>query len=130
MKFVYPCCFYQEADGRYSVEIPDLNLATFGDDLPDAMFMATDAATGRLLLMLKDGEPLPKARDLKDVVPDDETGFTSMVYVDLGSIEIMRDEKQIEKILTIPSWLNKAAERKNINFSDTLQAALVDKLSS
>ena len=83
MRFAYPACFYKEEDGRYSVEIPDLNLATFGDDIPDAMYMASDAVTGRLLLMLKDGETIPRASDQKDITPDDETGFVSLVYIDL-----------------------------------------------
>jgi hypothetical protein len=34
-----------------------------------------------------------------------------------------------EKTLTIPSWLNKAAERKNINFSATLKEALIEKIA-
>jgi hypothetical protein len=34
----------------------------------------------------------------------------------------------VKKTLTIPSWLNRAAERKNVNFSATLKDALIKKL--
>jgi predicted RNase H-like HicB family nuclease len=129
MKYVYPACFYKENDGRYSAEIPDLNLATFGDDLPDAVYMASDAAAGRLILLLKSGEPIPKASEQKDVTPDDDTGFTSLIYVDLDAMKPNHDESPVKKTLTIPSWLNRAAERKNINFSATLKDALVEKLA-
>ena len=129
MKYVYPACFYKEEDGRYSVEVPDFPLATFGDDLADAIYMATDAVAGRVLLMLKDGEPLPVASDLKNVTPDDETGFVSMLYVDLNTLKQNHDETPVKKTLTIPSWLNQAAERKNINFSATLKDALIEKLA-
>jgi predicted RNase H-like HicB family nuclease len=129
MKYVYPACFYRESDGRYSVEIPDLNLATYGDDLPDAMYMASDAAAGRLLLLLNDGEPLPKAGTQSDVRPDDETGFVSMVYVDLDTYKAEYNDSPHEMTLTIPSWLNQAAKRKNINFSATLKDALIVKLA-
>ena len=128
MKYVYPACFYKEDDGRYSVEIPDLNLATFGDDLPDAMYMASDAAAGRILLILKDGEKLPKASAQNDITPEDETGFVSLLYVDLDTKKVNHDDALVKKTLTIPFWLNQAAERKNINFSSTLKNALIEKL--
>ena len=116
VKYVYPACFYKEDDGRYSVEVPDLNLATFGDDLPDAMYMASDAAAGRILLILKDGETLPKASDQKEITPEDETGFVSLICVDIDAMKANYDDTLVKKTLTIPSWLNQAAMRKNINF--------------
>ena len=76
MKYAYPAYFYREDDGRYSVEIPDFPLATYGDDLEDAIYMATDAVAGRILLMLRDGELIPNPSDISDINPDDETGFT------------------------------------------------------
>jgi predicted RNase H-like HicB family nuclease len=99
MKYAYPACFYKEMDGRYSVEIPDLDIATFGDDLPDAMYMASDAAAGRLLLMLKDGETFPKASDQKDITPEDETGFVSLICVDLGAMKANHDDAPIKRRL-------------------------------
>ena len=40
MNYVYPAVFYEE-DGKISVIFPDLgNLATFGDNVADAMHMA------------------------------------------------------------------------------------------
>ncbi|MCL1940722.1 MAG: type II toxin-antitoxin system HicB family antitoxin [Synergistaceae bacterium] len=129
MKYVYPACFYRESDGRYSVEIPDLNLATFGDDLPDAMYMASDAAAGRILLLLRGGENLPQASDQKDITPDDETGFVSLICADLELMKANYDDAPVKKTLTIPSWLNQAAVRKNINFSSALKDALIEKLA-
>ena len=99
MKYVYPACFYKEDDGRYSVEIPDLNLATFGDDLPDAMYMASDAAAGRILLMLKDGETLPKASGHNDITPEDETGFVSLLCVDLDAMKANNDDTPVKRHL-------------------------------
>ncbi|MCI9533068.1 MAG: type II toxin-antitoxin system HicB family antitoxin, partial [Lachnospiraceae bacterium] len=43
MNYVYPAVFYEE-EGKISVIFPDLgNLATFGDNVADAMRMAGDA---------------------------------------------------------------------------------------
>jgi predicted RNase H-like HicB family nuclease len=129
MKYTYPACFYPEKDGRYSVVVPDFPLATFGDNIADAIFMASDAIAGRILLALEDGEPLPSQSDVKAMKLDREDGFVSLVYVDTDELKINHDNKLVKKTLTIPSWLNKAAERKNINFSSTLKDALIEKIA-
>ena len=38
--------------------------------------------------------------------------------------------KAVKKTLTIPEWMNTLAEEKNINFSKTLQEALLEKLEA
>jgi predicted RNase H-like HicB family nuclease len=126
MKYVYPACFYKEEDNRYSVIMPDFPIATFGDDLPDAMYMASDAAAGRIQMLLEDGEKLPKPSDVQDIVLEQPNGFASLVYIDMDD---MIGDEPVEKTLTIPSWLNQAAERENINFSATFQDALIEKLA-
>jgi hypothetical protein len=65
-----------------------------------------------------------------DLTPDDLSGFASLVYVDLGAMPPAHEEKPVKKTLTIPSWLNVAAERKKINFSATLKDALIEKLTN
>jgi predicted RNase H-like HicB family nuclease len=129
MKYIYPAIFYPESDGRFSVEFADFELATFGDDLADAMGMAADAAAGRILSMLRDGEKLPEPGNPNTIKPEDPHGIVSLVYIDLDSLKMNHDESPVKKTLTIPSWLNKAAERKNINFSSTLKEALLEKLA-
>jgi predicted RNase H-like HicB family nuclease len=85
MRYVYPACFYPEPDGRYSVLMPDFPLATFGDDLVDALYMAADAAAGRLRLLLDEGAALPVPSDIRQVALEDPSGFVSLVYIDLAS---------------------------------------------
>jgi predicted RNase H-like HicB family nuclease len=86
MSYVYPACLYPEPDGRYSVLMPDFPLATFGDDLPDALYMAADAAAGRLRLLLEEGDALPVPSDIRQVVLEDPSGFVTLVYIDLDSV--------------------------------------------
>ncbi|MCL1873415.1 MAG: type II toxin-antitoxin system HicB family antitoxin [Clostridiales bacterium] len=130
MKLVYPACFYPEDDGRYSVLFVDFELATFGNNLADAIRMAADAAAGRILCMLKDGEKLPNPTNLKNIKPETESGFVSMVYVDTGAEQPSGGDKLVSKNLTIPEWLNKAAGMAGINFSATLREALIEKLAT
>jgi hypothetical protein len=53
-----------------------------------------------------------------------------MVYIDLDALKPNHGEAPVKKTLTIPSWLNQAAERKSINFSATLKDALIEKLAT
>jgi predicted RNase H-like HicB family nuclease len=129
MKYVYPACFYPEEDGRFSVVFVDFDLATFGDDLADALYMAADAAAGRILTMLEDGEKLPEPSQANMIEPEDANGFVSLIYIDLDNLKADHEETPVKKTLTIPSWLNKAAEKKNINFSATLKDALIEKIA-
>ena len=126
MKLVYPVCFYEEEEG-YSVVFPDLpGCVTQGDTLEQAMEMAEEAALGWLLITLEDGEDLPTPTNIKDVKLEYEKGFVSLVLLDLGAYSERYSEKRyVKKTLTLPFWLNKLAEKKGINFSQTLQDALL-----
>ena len=51
-----------------------------------------------------------------------------MVSVDVAAYAKENFQKSVKKTLTIPAWLNKAALEKGINFSQTLQEALLQKI--
>ena len=139
MLSIYPACFFKEDNG-YSVIFPDLNyLATQGDTLEDAVAMAVDCLAGYTAKM--DNEKFPKASKLSDINIDrlsDElaiTGtytdaFTNMVSVDVKAYAKEHFDKSVRKTLTIPAWLNTAAQEEGINFSKTLQEALMSKLKA
>lgn len=139
MLSMYPACFYKEDDG-YSVIFPDLNyLATQGDSLEDAMEMAVECLAAHLHSCKADGESLPAPSNLadidpvavsKDVSPDEPVGeaFVNIVSVDVEAYAKTHFEKSVRKTLTIPAWLNAAALEQGINFSQTLQEALLSKV--
>ena len=139
MLSMYPACFYKEEDG-YSVIFPDLNyLATQGDSLEDAMEMAIECLAAYLHSCKTDGEAVPAPSNLtdinpvdvsKEVSPDEPVGesFVNMVSVDVEAYAKAHFEKSVRKTLTIPAWLNAAALEQGINFSQTLQEALLSKV--
>lgn len=132
MKLVYPACFYKEDDGGYSVVVPDLEgCCTQGDTLEEALEMARDAALGWLLTSVEDGEELPEATDMEKVQLEFDNGFKTLLLLDLGAYsQKYGNRKSVKKTLTIPVWLNETAEKYDINFSQTLQDALVKKINS
>ncbi len=141
MNYVYPAVFYEE-EGKISVIFPDLgNLATFGDNVADAMRMAQDACGLYLFTALRDGDPLPapsslgeinSAAILKDFEMESaaESAFVNMVLVDMTEYARQHSDKAVKKTLSIPMWLNTLCEEKSINFSKVLQDALLTKVQS
>ena len=129
MKLVYPACFYKESSG-YSVVVPDLlGCCTQGESLEEAIQMAEDAALGWLLTALEENEQIPQSTEVKDVKLEYENGFVSLLLLDISAYsEKYGSRKSVKKTLTIPAWLNERAERMKINFSKTLQDALIKKI--
>ncbi len=140
MLSIYPACFFKEDNG-YSVIFPDLNyLATQGDTLEDAVAMAVDCLAGYLYTAKMDNEKFPKASKLSDINIDrlsdelDITGtytdaFTNMVSVDVKAYAKEHFDKSSEK--PYHSGLAKyCCAGRGINFSKTLQEALMSKLKA
>lgn len=138
MLSIYPACFIKEESG-YSVIFPDLDLATCGENLDEAMSMAVDCLAGRLWWLKKDGEDIPKPSQLNAVNPekiardleaDSDECFVNMVSVDVEAYAREHFNKSVRKTLTIPAWLNAAALEMNLNFSQVLQEALIAKVQT
>ena len=131
MLSAYPACFIKE-DSGYSIIFPDLDIATCGDTLDDCL-------AGFLYSANLDGEHISPASSLNDInidkvmqeldVTSDEA-FVNIVTVDVAEYAKSHFTKSVRKNLTIPSWLNDAAIKQNINFSQVLQEALLSKIQS
>lgn len=136
MLSTYPACFYKEKKGGYSVIFPDLNhLATQGDTLDDAFAMAVDCLAGYLYGAKIDGETVQQPSDLKSIDPDKEYDeyddvLVNMVAVDVAEYARIHFERPIKKTLSIPKWINDTAVARKINFSKTLQEALLKKINA
>lgn len=126
-RYVFPAVFEQE-DGLYNVTFPDLpSCYTCGDDLADALHMAEDALAGWLSRAEEKGESIPAPSPLNAIHVRD--GITaSLVLADTALWRRAHSEKAVKKTLTIPSWLNEAAEARSLNFSQVLQEALKKQL--
>lgn len=125
-KHLYPAVFTEEQDG-YSVTFPDFEgCFSEGDTLEEAYEMAFDALGLYLENTEKEFE-YPKASNPKNIKTN-ENEFVVMVEFDIVEYLKKSSNKAIKKTLTIPTWLNEMAVKENINFSQTLQNALMEQL--
>lgn len=127
-KYVYPALFTPEEEGGYSVFFPDLEgCYTCGDDLQDAIVMAQDVLAFYLYDEEAEGNKIPPASPA-DKIERQKGEFVNYIACDTIEYAKMHNNKAVKKTLTIPEWLNEAATKAGVNFSQVLQEALMEKV--
>ena len=126
-RYIYPAVFTLE-DGIYSVVFPDIEIATSGDTLVEAVEMAKDALCLTLYDMEERGESIPESSDITSLKVS-EGSFSSLIECDTMEYRRYFSNKAVKKTLSIPAWLNTMAEKEDINFSAVLQKALKAELN-
>lgn len=126
--YIFPAIFEPSPDGGYCITFPDLSgCITEGNTLKEAIYMVKDALE-LYIYNLEDGnEDIPVPSSPENVKVSDGS-FVVPIEAYMPLIREEMANKAIKKTLTIPYWLNKLAEDKKVNFSQTLQAALKDQL--
>ena len=128
-KYVYPAVFIPEEEGKYSVIFPDLDgCYTCGDDLQDAIVMAEDVLAFYLYDEEAAGNTIPAASQAGNIALKDGE-FLNFIACDTIEYARRHNNKAVKKTLTIPEWLNDAAMRAGVNFSQVLQEALMQKVN-
>ena len=146
MKVIYPVLFYEEKQDEYSVFVPDLantlntNASTCGNTLEEAICMAEDLIAGLILDEIEIGNKIPKASKIEEISfeeweskleiksKDYISKFKTYVIVDINTFAEKWGKELIKKTVNIPKWVNTKAEKLKINFSKTLEEALLEKI--
>lgn len=125
--YFYPAIFtYNNEDKCYMVDFIDLKgCSTYGKDIDEAYTMAQDA----LGLYLSDLECFPQPTIPYNNIKLKNNQFISIVSIDLKEYRKKYNNIAVKKTLSIPTWLNTLAEKKEINFSQLLQKALKKELN-
>ncbi|MBQ3970309.1 MAG: type II toxin-antitoxin system HicB family antitoxin [Clostridia bacterium] len=125
--FYYPAIFQKEDEG-YSVWVPDIKgCVSQGETFDEAMEYIKDAIGLCLDLLVENGSVPPTASDPAQIATEDNQ-FLAIVSFDFDEYQKKHGSKSVKKTLTVPAWLNTLSERKNINFSQVLQNALIQEL--
>ena len=146
MKVIYPVLFYEEKEGGYSVFVPDLqkeldtSASTCGTTLEEAMSMAEDLIAGLVLDEMEEKNRIPKSSRIEDVSFEEleksldikdwdyVSKFKTYIAVDISSFAEKWGKELVKKTVNIPKWINSKAESLKINFSKTLDEALLQKI--
>lgn len=125
--YIFPAVFDYSEDG-ISIEFPDLpGCLPCADSLEEAVANAKDALMLHLFGMEQDEEEIPLPSSIADIHTEKNQAII-LIDVFMPPFRERQRTKFVKKTLSIPSWLNAEAEHCGINFSATLQKALMNEL--
>ena len=146
MKVIYPVLFYEESNESYSVFVPDLqrelntNASTCGSNLEEAMTMAEELIAGIILDEMEQNNRIPVGSKIEEISFKDleknldmdnwdyKSKFKTYILVDVNKYAQKWGKELVKKTVNIPRWINSKAESMKINFSKTLEEALLQKI--
>lgn len=126
MKQVYPVILHPEAEGGFSVFVPDLDIGTQGETIVECIDMARDAIGLWGICEQDEGRAIPSPSGMAPAHEENE--IVTLVDIDFDAYRRANDLRTVRKNVTIPNYLNDLAERNGINFSQLLQESLKQKL--
>lgn len=127
-KYVYPAVFTKEDDGKYSVMFRDLEgCYTCGDNIEHAIEMAEDVLALVLYEYESNEREIPAPSDPK-TIETNSNEFINYIKCDTLEYRKMYNNKSVRKNVTLPEWLNEEAEKLELNFSQILRDALLQKV--
>ncbi|MCR5774388.1 MAG: type II toxin-antitoxin system HicB family antitoxin [Lachnospiraceae bacterium] len=136
MTKVYPAIFTRTEDKKdtYLIDIPDLNGATEGYGLADAIHMARDYIGCKLYDLEESDYPASTPIESIDIsngkFHNAGPSIVSMVDIDIDAYRREMDSRPVRRNVSLPNWLNKKANEAHINVSRVLQEALIEKLNT
>lgn len=128
-KLFYPALFHKAEEGGFWITFPDIpECMTQGDDMEESYNMAVDALGLSLIEMEKENIPLPSPSS-PDMIQAEPDSFLVVIEFDMLAYKKRTSSSAVKKTLSIPEWLNEEALALNINFSQVLQEALMEKIA-
>ena len=129
-RLFYPALFHKAEEGGFWISFPDIpECLTEGDNMEEAYNMAIDALGLCLSDMEKNNIPFPAPSPV-DKITVDADAVLVVIEFDMLAYKKRTSSRAVKKTLTIPEWLNEQAIQLNINFSQVLQDALMEKVGT
>ena len=129
-RLFYPALYHKAEEGGFWISFPDIpECLTEGDNMEEAYNMAIDALGLCLSDMEKNNIPFPAPSPV-DKITVDADAVLVVIEFDMLAYKKRTSSRAVKKTLTIPEWLNEQAIQLNINFSQVLQDALMEKVGN
>lgn len=127
-RYQFVALFNKEESG-YNLWFPDLEEAyTCVDSFDDLFVSAKEVLELTLYGRIRDDEEIPEPTSIENLTIQ-EGEAPILIEVNMKVLKEKMENRSVKKTLSIPAWLNTSAEEAGINFSQTLQEALKNKLA-
>ncbi len=129
-KIVYLAILESAEEGGYGVSFPDLpGCISYGKTFEEAVKMAREALDLHIYGMREDGIDIPEPSDLSAFSRKETEGkIVVPISADPEVFRYEAENRRVKTNCTIPKWLKKAAEEKELNFSRLLERAVRQEL--
>ena len=131
-KYIFPAVFSFYDNGTIGITFPDLPgcvSSVDSNNIEDALHSAQEALELHMYGMEYDKENIPPSSNplaLKQEL--DSNQVITFIQAFMPRVRDAINNKAINKMCTVPQWLLIAGKEADINFSQTLQDALIEKL--
>jgi len=130
MTVVYPAIFHPNDDETITITFPDLpGCVSEGKGLLNAMYMARDGLALYLdteeMLNIESAPP----SDVADIIVEPGE-YVTLIDADPEFYRRRRMNKAIKRTLSIPEWMDTAANQAGLSLSKVLQDALRDRFDT
>jgi predicted RNase H-like HicB family nuclease len=128
-KHIYPAVLgYDESTGKYYVLWPDLpGCTTTGNTPEEALMNANEAMSLHLYGMEEDHDEIPAPSSVTGI-PHDNNETPILVEAWMPSFREKMETKAVNRTVTIPNWLDRAAKEASLNYSQVLQDGIMQRL--
>lgn len=129
-EYFFPAVVGCTKSGNYSVWFPDLpGCITAGDTIEEVSRNIKEALSLHLYGMEEDGDEIPVPTNVKDIACG-KGEFCMIAEVNMKVYRKKRQNKYVNRVVTLPDWLNEAAKHSKINVSQLLQETLKEQLGT
>lgn len=126
MQYVYPALFAQKKEGGYAIEFPDFPwLHAKGKTWTTAFAAAEEALNRWLWHAEEEGKTLPRPTNPAAITPAADA-FISLIKADTWEYRKKHDTRTIDRMITLPKWLDTMGQERAINYSMLLQSTLME----
>lgn len=127
--YAYTAVFEKDDSNFWMVSFPDLEgCATNAKILEEAIIQAQNILEDYMAILECDGMSIPDATPF-EAVQVESGGEKQRIVVSMQGARRRWQEKSVNRMVTLPSWMDQKGREANLNFSQLLQAAVTKELN-
>ena len=122
--YSYTAVFEKDDDGWWLVTFPDLErCATNAETLDEAIIQANNILEDYMALLEADAATVPEPTPYEKVFAPDG-GVKQRIVVPMEGARRRWKNKSVNRMVTLPSWMDQKGREAGLNFSQLLQSAV------
>jgi len=126
--YAYTAVFEKDSSDFWLVAFPDLDgCETNAPTLEEAIIQAHNILEDYMAILERDGINIPAPTPYEAIkVP--RGGMAQRVAVSMAGARRRWEDRSVNRMVTLPAWLDEKGREANINFSQLLQSAVTQEL--